>query len=63
MSGHLRLSIALDLKTLEIAMNRFKKQRSIMMSDKPILVCTSVNDKKAARNIANNFLKKIFAMF
>ena len=24
MSGHLRLSIALDLKTLEIAMNRIK---------------------------------------
>ena len=28
------------------------------MSDKPILVCTSVNDIKAARDIANTLLTK-----
>ena len=32
-----------------------------MMSDKPILVCTSVNDIKAARNIANELLTKKYS--
>ena len=31
------------------------------MSDKPILVCTSVNDIKAARNIANELLTKKYS--
>ena len=31
------------------------------MSDKPILVCTSVNDIKAARNIANKLLTKKYS--
>ena len=32
-----------------------------MMSDKPILVCTSVNDIKAARDIANKLLTKKYS--
>ena len=32
-----------------------------MMSDKPILVCTSVNDIKAARKIANKLLTKKYS--
>ena len=31
------------------------------MSDEPILVCTSVNDIKAARNIANELLTKKYS--
>jgi len=32
-----------------------------MMSDKPILVCTSVNDIKVARDIANTLLTKKYS--
>ena len=32
-----------------------------MMSDKPILVCTSVNDMKAARDMANKLLTKKYS--
>ena len=32
-----------------------------MMSDKPILVCTSVNDIKVARDIANKLLTKKYS--
>ena len=31
------------------------------MSDKPILICTSINDKKVARNIANKLITKKYS--